>query len=91
MSDQRVYENVIIASLWENEKGNFRSMTVDAKVSDAVKAAFEVGGQFLIRRRTKAAIEGSKNPKTTPTAYLEFAPKKSVDEFNAKKIPTGSL
>ncbi len=81
MSEQN--KTIIVAGLWKTSNGHYNSMPVDAKAYDALVAAFEQGGKFLIRNRTEAAIQGSKNPDTTPVAYLEFVPAQSVAEFKA--------
>ncbi len=87
MSNERSEnKNVIVAGLWLSRNGHYQSMPVDDKGHTALTACLEKGGKFLIRKRTAEAIQNSKDPSRAPVAYLEFVPKESVDEFNAKRV-----
>jgi hypothetical protein len=65
--------NEILVSLWKTRNGHYKTMPVDAKGIEKLQAV-KPGDTLIIRNRTPEAIASSKNPETTPTAYLERVP-----------------
>jgi hypothetical protein len=86
MSD---YKNIVIAGVWETKNGHLNTMPIDAKTFDKLSSVAEIGGKFLIRRRSDASIAGAANPETTPKYYLEFVPASEVKAFSASNKPQG--
>lgn len=79
------YKNVVVTGVWPTKNGHFNTMPLDAKSSETLTKAFEMGGKFLIRKRSEESMAKSPNPDKAPPYYLEFVPKSVVDEYNAQK------
>lgn len=83
--NNKEYKNVVITGVWETRNGHFNTMPLDAKAMEALTRAAEMGGKFLIRKRSQESMAKAKNPDKAAPFYLEFVPASEVQAYQASR------
>ncbi len=89
MSERSDYPNIVVAGVWPTKNGHFNTAAIDTQAFEKLSQYAEVGGKFLIRKRSEASMSKSRNPEQAPPYYLEFVPAAEVEKFKANKPQRG--